>query len=269
VTTPVEDIIQYAFRDGNLVPVGKPPTSAEQTEALARLNAIIKNVLGFELGEPLSDWTAPYPQRTSPVQANYPQLPYDLTFDLSMLTSPVTTIAISQTIWQNPPQNTRIVFGGVTGTVYFPAQPDDGAQMALVQGSGAGDSGAPGAILTLDGNGRTIEGANTQTYTDPVAEKRWLYRADIGDWVELTTLELADEMPFSEDVDDFWITRLAIRLCPGFGKSAPPELQAAYKSAKAQFLAKYKQSGVTTYGSGQIPRSWQSYMPTGPDGWWP
>lgn len=269
MTTPVEDIIQQAMRDGNLIPMGKDPTAAEQAEALARLNAIVKNVLGFELGEPLSDWTAPYPQRTSPVQANYPQLPFDQTFDLSVLTSPSSDTTISQTVWQNPPKNTRIVFGGVTATVYFPEAPDDGSQMALVQGSGAGDDGAPGAILTLNGNGRTIEGANTQTYTDPVDEKRWLYRADIADWVELTTLELADEMPFSEDVDDFWITRLAIRLCPGFGKPSSQELQLAYKSAKAQFLAKYKQAGVTTYGSGQIPRSWQSYAPTGPDGWWP
>lgn len=269
MTTPVEDIIQQAFRSANITPVGTQPTTAQQTEALARLNTIVKNVLGYELGEPLSDWTAPYPQRTSPVQANFPQLPYDQTFDLSVLSSPATNTTVNQTVWQNPPQNTRIVFGGVTGTVYFPAAPDDGAQMALVQGSGAGDGGVPGAILTLNGNGRTIEGANTQTETDPVTEKRWLYRADIADWVALATLELADEMPFSEDVDDFWITRLCIRLCPEYGKSASPELANAYKVAKAQFLAKYKQSGVTTYGSGQIPRSWQSYMPTGPDGWWP
>src|SRR5579864_8645241 len=134
-------IIQSAYREGNLIPVGTSPTTAESTEALERLNRYVQGVYGDMLGENMMDWDAPAPQRTAPVASNYPQAPYP-TDTLFGFGNPLSADP-NGNIWPFPPANSRIVFGGVTPTVYFPEAPLDGARMAIVQGSGAGDSGAP------------------------------------------------------------------------------------------------------------------------------
>ena len=262
--TTAQSIITDAFREANLIPVGASPTTDESTEALRRLNSYIKGVFGYEMGEELTDWNAPSPQRTAPYQANFPQAPYPQSQDVLALGTPF-SVDSNINVYPYPPANSRIVFGGVAATVYFPEAPNDGSRMAVVQGSGAGDSGAPGAVLTLDGNGRTIETSNTKTYTDPVTARAWLYRADTADWVVVTTLGLTDALPFPDDVDDLWITALAIRMCPRFNKVASAELQFAFKQALAHLRARYRQAGVTTYGGQNIPRTGQSFATAG--GW--
>lgn len=262
--TTATELIQSAFREGNLIPIATQPTANELAEALPRLNSYIRGVFGQEMGEELSDWEVPQPQRTAPVAANFPQLPYPQSSDILILSSPSAGDAL-QDIYLYPPKNSRIVFGSVAATVYFPESPNDGSRMALVQGSGAGDGGVPGATLTLDGNGRTIEAADTQSYAAPVTARQWLYRADLGDWVAVTTLAADDTCPFPIEFDDLWITALAIRLCPRYGKSATPETQAAFTQAMKHLKTRYRQAGTTTFGSDQFPRSSQSYIS---GNWW-
>lgn len=260
--TAVSTIATAAFREGNILPIGQPPTLLEQAEALDTFNRLLKGVFGVEMGEELTDWLVPQPQRTAPVAANYPQLPYPANADFLALSTPFANDATIN-IYPYPPKNSRIVFGGVTSTVYFPEAPDDGSRMSVVQGSGAGDSGAPGAVLTLNGNGRTIEGTNTKTYTDPVTARQWFYRADLGDWKALTTLGWTDDCPFPDEVDDFWVPALAVRLAPRFSKPVSQETAAALKAALPRFKARYRQAGTTTYGSGNISRSAQSCLTGG------
>lgn len=260
MSTAVSIIVNDALRETNIIPISGPGTTSsttnEQNEALGRLNAFITSVYGFEMGEELSDWLAPAPQRTAPVAANFPQLPYPQDEELTF------PAAVDPDIdtWQYPPKNSRIIFGGVTTTVFFPERPDDGTRMALIQGSGAGDGGATGAVLTLDGNGRTIGGSNTQTLADPVAAAAWLYRADLGDWAAVTTLALTDTMPFPPSTDDYFTLALAIRLAPRFGKQVSAETAKAFQRAETRFRAKFRQSGTTTFGAWDIPRSLQSYI---------
>jgi hypothetical protein len=137
--TTATTLIQAAYREGNLIPVGKSPTPTEQSEALDGLNRLVNGIFGFEMGENLADWLFPAPQRTAPVAANYPQLP-----------APAYQGVLQNTyMTPYPPNNVRVVWGGVTGTLWFPEKPEPGSRMAVVQGSGAGDSGAPGQIITL------------------------------------------------------------------------------------------------------------------------
>ena len=252
-------LIQQAYRENNLIPAGGTPTTPEQTEALALLNNFIFGVFGHEMGEELTDWQVPAPQRTSPVAANYPQLPYptDIGGNIFPLPFGPTT---SQAIFPFPPVNSRIVFGGVSGKAYFPEQPNDGARMAMIQGSGAGDMGVPGSTLTLDGNGRTIEGANTQAYTDPITARQWLYRADLGDWTAVIPLLIGGNCPFPPELDDLWVTALFIRLAPRYGKAVPTETSAIFTKMLKTLKARYRQAGVTVYGSQDFPRSLQSYI---------
>lgn len=256
--TIASSIIQSAFREGNLIPAGTNPTTIEQSETLERLNRYVLGVFGQEMGENLLDWQAPVPQRTAPVAANYPQAPWPT--DLSMGFGNPLSSDPNSNIWPFPPANSRIVFGGVDATVYFPEAPLDGARMAVVQGSGAGDSGDVGELLTLDGNGRTIEGANTKVLTSPIAVRAWLYRADLADWRAMVDMALGDDMPFPSELDDLWICALSIRLAPRYGKTTAPETAACFKAKLTQLKARYRQAAVTTYGSENIPRSLQSYI---------
>lgn len=263
--TTALSIITSAYREGNLIAVGVTPTTAEQAEALGVLNRFIAGVFGEEMGENLADWPVPLPQRTAPIAANYPQLPYPMGLDGDLLGVPMPT-SLSNDFAFTPPKNSRIVFGGVTTRVYFPEEPDDGSRMAVVQGSGAGDSGVPGSTLTLDGNGRTIEAANTKVLTDPVAPRQWLYRADLGDWVLVADMATTgDSLAFPSDIDDLWICMLAIRLAPRYNKQTANGTQMHAAKMLKKLKAKYRQAGTTVYKSGDIPNTFQSYAS---NRWW-
>lgn len=250
--TIVSSIIQSAYREGNLIPVGKQPSADELTEALAKLNRLVLGILGYKMGENLTDWLVPQPQRTAPVSADFPQFPVanDLT----------------STIYPYPNNNRRIVWGGTTITTYFPQKPNPGSQMALVAGSGAGDASSPSAVLTLDGNGRTIQGARTQTFTfSTTTPARWFYRDDLADWVLVTGLLLTDEIPYPVEFDDFFVCALSKRLAPSYNKIVAQETIKTALDTESAFLARYRQPTDTVYGSDQFPRSLQSYLS---GNWW-
>lgn len=264
------NIITAAFREGNLIPVGKSPTASQTSEALDKLNRLVMGILGHKMGENLEDWLVPQPQRTAPVSANFPQFPAQPDgFSASIG-------GFSNAVYPYPPNNRRIMYGGTVQTVYFPQKPNPGSQMAVVQGSGAGDSGQTGDILTLDGNGRQIQKpadgtfANTQTFTFSTvmafAPARWFYRDDLGQWLVVTNLTTGngaaytDSMPYPPEFDDFFVCALAKRLAPSYNKITAKETIETALQAESAFLARYRQPTVTVYGSDNFPRSYQSYI---------
>lgn len=260
MTTAVK-LIQAAFREGNLIAAGKSPTTDEQSEALDGLNRFVNGIFGFEMGENLADWLYPSPQRTASVAANYPQLP------LPDYASP-----LYNTYWSPyPPNNSRIVWGEVTGTVWFPEKPEPGTRMAFVQGSGAGDAGVTGAILTLDGNGRLIQDPADMQFkptieiTAPATGSQWFYRDDLAQWVLCQDMAIADECPFPKEFDDFFICALAKRLAPRFGKITAKETIETAARTLARLKARYRQSAPTVYGSDSFPRTAQSFIV---GSWW-
>lgn len=257
--TQATSLITDAYREGNITAVGATPSVAQQTEALALLNRFIQGVFGDEMGEELTDWLVPAPQRTASEAANYPQLPYPQGLDGIALTSPLAN-SPTLNVYPYPPSNSRIVFGSVANTVWFPEQPNDGARMSVVQGSGAGDGGVGGATLTLDGNGRTIEGQNTQAYNQPVAGRQWLYRADLGDWKAVLQLGLIDTCPFPFELDDLWITMLAIRLAPRYNKVVQKDTMDRAAMMLKKLKIRYRQTGNTVYGSTEFPRALESFI---------
>lgn len=257
--TTAADIIQAAMREGNLIPVGQQPTDAEQTEALGALNRFVESIYGYELGEYLTDWLYPAPQRTSPVAANYPALPYPTDAGPELFPIPY-AVDPDANIYPYPPANSRIIFGSVTGTVYFPESPSDGSRMALVQGSGAGDSGASGQVITLDGNGRTIGTQPTQAYTSPVTPQKWFYRADLADWVPVATMAVTDDIPFPSAFDDFFVCALAMRLAPRYGKTPSPATVTTAQKTLLRLKAHYAQTAVTVYKGEDIPRALEGYL---------
>lgn len=244
MTTATENV-QESYREGNLIAVGQAVSTAQITEGLAKLNNLLKSAFGFLLGESLTDWQVPAVQRSGSVAANPPMYPGSqgglVTFNNAY-----------------PAPNSRLVWDGSAQTIYFPETPHDGARMAFVKSSGAAASGS--GTLTLNGNGRTIEGANTYTSDGTtVTSRAWMYRADTANWVALVTLTADDDLPFPEEFDDLWSCGVAIRLSPRYGKQVGEGTVATYRRLLTTLKARYRQPTPQPSGGSVLVPADQTY----------
>jgi len=218
--TAASDIIAQAFREANITPIGREPTTAEQNEALPRLNNFISWLFGSKLGEFVMDWPVP-PTRTAPVAARYPLRPQNT--------------ALPRDVWPYPPNNVRLVLGNdAAQTVYLPFRPNPGARLAVA------DAGATAAV-TIDANGRRIEGAATVSVEAADAPREWFYREDLGSWQRVSALALTDDSPLPAEFDDLLITALAKRLAPRFGQEVLRSTQEVYADTLRKIDRRYAQ----------------------------
>jgi hypothetical protein len=220
--TQISALITRAFRQENITAVGTSPTSAEQAEALEIINDLVRQLYGFELGELVYDWQVP-PTKTAPHAVENPDDPYDT--------------RENATIYRQPPSNVRLVTKlSAATTVYLPQFPNDGARIALT------DAGSANNNLTLNANGRTIEGSAALALDlSAVTEREWFYRADLSDWTRVAELAADDESPFPQKYDMLLVTGVAIWLSPRFGKEPKNVTTNLFASLKSKFEAQYRQ----------------------------
>jgi hypothetical protein len=215
--TLVSSIIGDAYRENNILPLGRAPNANQVTEALRLYNQNIRSIYGDDAGENLTDW----PLGSFGV-------------DEPGVTDPRTPDLI-----QRPSVNQRLIATNTTAlTVYLTPYPQDGSRMGIADPF----SRLAALPVTLDANGRPIEGATTLTLNVNGTFQEWFYRADKAAWVKLTNLVEADENPFPDDFDIFFICGLAMRLNPRFGRQMDPQTATVFKSQRNQFIARYLQS---------------------------
>jgi hypothetical protein len=205
--TLVSSIITDAYRETNIIPMAGTPSANQTTEALGRLNNITLSTLGFEAGEDLQDIN---------YGGDYNQ---------------------AEVLGSWIPDNTRLLLNLTAAvTLYADPTPYEGQRLMVV------DAGANLATynLILDGNGRNIEGTATVTLNTNGESRQWMYRGDTGNWVQITELEAADEMPFPEEFDDFFITMLAMRINPRYGQTLAPETLERLRSMRSRIRARYR-----------------------------
>jgi hypothetical protein len=204
--TTASSIITDAYREGNLIPMGIPPTFNQQNEALNRLNNIILSTVGYEAGDGIDDLNIGGP------------------YDQSSLVS----VFI--------PDNARLILN-LTSSQTFKLDPEpfEGQRLSLVDVGGNLSS----FNVILDGNGRKIEGASSVTLTTDNDTRQWMYRADIGSWVKISTIAYDDDMPFPAEFDDYFITTLALRLSPRYGLTLAGETISAMKRARSLLRGRY------------------------------
>lgn len=213
--TLISSIIADAYRESNLIALGREPTAGQVTEGLRLLNALFNAVLGDEAGEALTDW---------------PLGNYGREIDDNTITAQQRT---------HPNINKRLlVLNEEPVTVYLTPAPQDGSRMAIAD---------PSSLLatypvTLDANGRRIEGAATLTLNTDGTFREWFYRADLGDWVVISSKLSTDEMPFPADFDSFFITYLALRINPRYGRMMDEQSLSIFKSERKKFVSRYLQS---------------------------
>jgi hypothetical protein len=215
--TLVSSIITDAFREGNIIPLGREPNTNQITEALRLYNANIRAIYGGDAGERLVDW---------PLGA------YGL--DEPGVVDPRTTDQI-----QRPTGNARLIATNASAiTVYLPPFPQDGAIMAIVDPYNR----LATAPVTVDGNGRPVENAASVVLNVNGTTYGWFYRAELAEWVKLASLIATDENPFPDGYDDFFIIGLAMRLNPRYGRMMDPQTATVFKDARRRFVARYLQS---------------------------
>ena len=215
--TLISSIIADSFREGNIIALGMSPTVNQSTEALRLLNALFSSIYGDEAGELLQDWPLGNFGRESTAQ------------DI-----PTTDHRIDR-----PSINRRLIaVNEEAKTVYLTLQPQDGARMGITDPF----SRLASVPVTLDANGRTIEGASTLLLNTNGLNREWFYRADLSQWVRLTSKADTDEMPFSAEFDNYFITCLAMRLNPRYGRSMDQQSAMIYKADRRKFVSRYLQS---------------------------
>jgi hypothetical protein len=215
--TLISSIISDAFREGNILPLGKVPNVNQTAEALRLYNGNVRSIYGGDAGEALTDW---------PLGA--------LNADEPGFTDPRTSYDI-----QRPSINSRLLATNAAAlTVYLTPYPQDGARMGI-----ADPFGRLAAVpVTLDANGRTIEASPTLLLNTNGLFQEWFYRAELGQWVKLTGLLETDQNPFPEEFDTFFIIGLALRINPRYGREMDPQTAAVFKTERRQFIARYLQS---------------------------
>jgi hypothetical protein len=230
-------IVRGAYRELNLVAVnGALPTTLE-TEGLALLQTLASSVIGNEAGEQLQAF--PLGRGNIDVPAGFPW-----------------GDGVPPGDWWVPLQARLVCNLTAPLSVDLHPMPQDGSRLAAIDVSG-NFSANP---LTLDGNGRMIEGVQSLTLNTDGDAREWIYRADLGEWLKVTPIALADPFPWPSEFDDMFIIMLATRIAPRFGVSISGESGAAMRRSERQFKARYKQVIEVSPDGALIPRqAWRPY----------
>lgn len=242
-------IITQALRESNLIAITATPTPEQITESLGKLTTLIASVFGFEVGTIIKEWPIGVTTGTDEVSPNW-----------------------SASNWDTPPPNVRLVVTDPgSQTITLPPFPDNGARIDLLDLTG-NLSAHP---ITLDGNGRLIEGVNMLAVAIDNANIQWMYRADLGQWVRITLISAdTDVLPFPVQFDTYFETMLAMRLNPRYGRSASQETIAALQRSESQLRATYRQTRAVALDEAVLRRSEtgyhvanDSYRRRRPDNW--
>lgn len=210
----VADICRKAYRETILLSETEFPTPTQAKEILNVYNELIASLYGTTVGERLQDWPLGSFGRDAPQQ---PALP-----DPSILNQP----------WLNA---RLIVLNTGAYTVYLDGKPQDGARYGILDPY----SRLAANPVTLDGNGRPIEASATLLLNTNGLTREWMYRADLGQWVKLSTLAATDTHPFPAVFDQMFRIMLSMRISPRFGATIDDTTQSIVQSGFRDFKARY------------------------------
>ncbi len=235
--TLISDIISDAFRESNLTAIGTAPTTAENTEALRLLNRYINALIGTDLGEPLEDASVGLNNITR--QSGEQQL-FTSVIDTSFL-----------------PLNMRVIANPTEAqTIYLHPSPWDGARLGVTNPS----NNLATYNLTFNGNGKLIESGQSVVLNTNGLNREWFYRADLSEWVRLTSLTLVDSSPFPSEFDDVLILGLAVRNNPRQGIVMDAQSQSYMMAIRSKFKARYRQTKSMPSEQGLLRLSANNHM---------
>jgi hypothetical protein len=217
--TTIAQLITDAYQYNNLVALTSIPTAEEQDKGLRYFNRIFRGVFGSELGDSLSESNVGFSTGSELVVPN-----------------------------------TRYLCNANSSKVFrLPPTPRDGSQFSVQDVSNTFATHP----ATVDPNGRKIEGTFSLLLNDAGFSGHWFYRADLGDWLKISSLETDSLFPLPEEFEEFFIIMLALRLNSSEGLASSPELSAIMRDVSKKFRARYRQTttaeldlGLTSLSAG-------------------
>lgn len=218
--TLVTQIIKDAYREGNITAINEPPTAAEIEEGLRLLRRLVRSVIGFEVGDKLDPLE---------IGTNNFETPEFVQYSQTYLTDRSSFVPLNIRILLNLTEETQI---------NLHPSPIDGARLSIIDAS----NNLSTNNFTVIGNGRKIENQTELVLSEDGFTREWLYRDDIGAWMKLFDLELADVFPFPEEFDDYFIISLAMRINPRHGNQIAPDSVLAYRRQEMMLKARYTQT---------------------------
>ena len=230
MSTPTE-IINLGFREANFTAIAASPSTDEAGEGLVILQNLVRTLFSNVANIKPVQWYIPSPQANSSKLIRHPAL----TSKQNHLNSPADI--------NHPPSNVRLMMKNITAeTVFFQYQPEDGALMEYVDVGHTADVilDSNGALFGLTGfiDSITISKPDADTRLAP---RKWVYRADLGSWIEIVDLVAGVELPFPSHFDDYFITAMAIRLAPRFGSPARAETRDRHRDMEGMIRQQYYQ----------------------------
>lgn len=215
--TQVAQIIEDAFFEAGLTTELQHATPTQTRRAMDILKTTIEFMYGTSAGEMLSPWPLGNFGRNSDIVEQVPTLQ----------------------VLQNPPLNVRLVATNEAAiTVYLPVDPSPGARFGIADPFNR----LATYPVTVDGNGRSVDQAQTQTLDTDGLNALWFFRDDLGDWKKVTPLLITDEMPFPAEYDRMFVLLMAMSLNPVYGRGMDQIQAAILKDMRQQFTARYVQS---------------------------
>jgi hypothetical protein len=243
--TPISAIITDAYRESNLIMIGQAPSPEQQQEGLARLTSLIAAVYGWEVGEELKDWMIGSAGILHP-------------------------FGWSQISWRFPIENSRLILNNTEAdTIYLPENPRNGSRVQVVDVAG----NLATAPITLDGNGRLIQGQRTLLLNQAGVNDTWMFNKNNSEWEPVPTIDISSTLPFPPEFDDYFIIKLAARINPAYGRSLNDLSISRLSEATEQLIARYRQTRTMPVPLGlrrlNSPRSFYGTddQPAGRFGW--
>lgn len=213
----VSKIITDAYRESNNIAAGQTPNAVEQEEGLALFNRFLRSVFGNEAGDPLT-----------PIAIGNNNVNTSGYFNLEVIPSG----------WY-PPRNSRIIFNNTQSqTLTLNPYPEDGERFAVVDASNNWSLYS----LTINGNGRLIDGSPQTTLNTDGGNKEYFYRGEIATWFNVSNLALDDYFPFPTEFEDLFVIGLAMRINPRNKQDIDPQSVQTYKRLLSRFRARYDQT---------------------------
>lgn len=121
-------------------------------------------------------------------------------------------------------------------TYKFPKNPKNGSRISVVDST----RNSLANPVTLDGNGKTIEGSLTSTVNAEGMTKTWFYNKEQGNWALLSPLTVSSESILPSRFDDYFIIALAMRINPRNGAAIDQQSIMRFREVKRKLQAEYR-----------------------------
>lgn len=209
-------IITDAYRESGIIQKGTVPDADQMQEGLDKLLMIIDNVYGEEVGGKFQE----------------------INFGDGGVTNSFSSASDREIFVTNTyakPSYRLIVNADSPKQVFLDPVPYDGARFSVIDARGNFAT----YPLTITAETRKIEGAKSVVLNVNNTNTSWFYRADLGEWVKVTSLTLDDQSPFPSQFDDYFVIKLATRLHPRYLVQTAQETMMHFNELKKKFTTRY------------------------------